>query len=178
VQDYIHDNVVRNMINGAEGENLNSNNAWNPDETITKNFTTVIENQWTPENCKIVIFAYKTEAALTYSNIQQAIQDNVTGVIGISGTGAEIAGGYYLSQNYPNPFNPVTNLKFGNSKPEFVSLKVYDVLGNEIKTLVNEFKPAGNYSVTFDASDYSSGVYYYKITAGSFGQVKKMLLLK
>jgi len=184
VQDYVHNHVVRNMVNGAEGENLNSNNVWNPDETITKNFTTAIDNQWTPENCKVVIFAYKTESTLTYSNVQQAIQDNVTGVIGISGNGTEIARGYYLSQNYPNPFNPVTHLEFGISpaslsgKLEFVSLKIYDVLGNEIKTLVNEYKPSGNYSVTFDAADFPSGVYYYKITAGSFGQVKKMLLIK
>ena len=178
VQEYVHDNVVRNMVNGAEGENLNSNNVWNPDEPITKSFTTVIDNQWNAENCKIVIFAYKTGSTLTYSNVQQAIQENVTGVIGISGNVTMIADGYYLSQNYPNPFNPVTHLKFGISKLEFVSLKIYDVLGNEIKSIVNEYKPAGDYSVTFDASDHSSGVYYYKITAGSFGQVKKMLLIK
>lgn len=178
VNNYEHDNVVRNMVNGATGENLNTENIWNSNQIISKSISTVLDPQWIYENCKVAIFVYKEEATLALSKIQQAIQDNVTGVIGISGTGTEIAGGYYLSQNYPNPFNPETHLEFGISKLEFISLKVYDMLGNEIKTLVNEYKPAGNHSVTFDATDYSSGVYYYKITAGSFGQVKRMVLVK
>ncbi|MBK8553848.1 MAG: T9SS type A sorting domain-containing protein [Ignavibacteria bacterium] len=67
---------------------------------------------------------------------------------------------YSLSQNYPNPFNPVTNLKYGIPYQGFVSLKVYDILGNEVRTLVNETKTAGSYSVTFDAADLSSGIYF------------------
>ncbi|HMS34785.1 MAG TPA: C25 family cysteine peptidase [Ignavibacteria bacterium] len=85
---------------------------------------------------------------------------------------------YTLSQNYPNPFNPVTHLEFGISNLEFVSLKVFDVLGNEIKTLVNEMKTPGVYSVEFDGSKLSSGIYFYKISAGEFTEVKKMTLLK
>ncbi len=85
---------------------------------------------------------------------------------------------YSLSQNYPNPFNPVTHLEFGISNLEFVSLKVYDVLGNEIKTLVNEMKTPGLYNVEFDGSSLSSGIYFYKISAGKFTEVKKMTLLK
>lgn len=83
-----------------------------------------------------------------------------------------------LSQNYPNPFNPVTHLGFGISDPGFVSLKVYDVLGNEIKTLVNEIKPAGYYDVEFNGSGLPSGIYYYKLEAGTFNQVKKMMIIK
>ena len=85
---------------------------------------------------------------------------------------------FELSQNYPNPFNPVTNLGFGISNLEFVSLKVYDVLGNEIKILVNEIKPAGYYEIEFDGSRLPSGIYYYKLESGSFSQVKKMMLVK
>jgi len=85
---------------------------------------------------------------------------------------------YSLSQNYPNPFNPVTHLEFGISDLGFVSLKVYDVLGNEIKTLVNEIKSPGVYKVVFDGSNLSSGMYFYKINAGEFTEVKKMTLLK
>ena len=85
---------------------------------------------------------------------------------------------YKLSQNYPNPFNPTTNLEFGISDLEFVTLKVYNVLGNEIKTLVNEMKSPGVYNVEFDGSNLSSGMYFYKITAGEFSEVKKMTLLK
>ncbi|MBK8553738.1 MAG: T9SS type A sorting domain-containing protein [Ignavibacteria bacterium] len=71
---------------------------------------------------------------------------------------------FSLEQNYPNPFNPVTNLEFGISKLGFVSLKLYDALGKEVKLLVNEIKPAGNYVVEFDGSDLPSGIYFYKTT--------------
>jgi|GEM_PF-7081888 len=85
---------------------------------------------------------------------------------------------FELEQNYPNPFNPSTKIKFVIPKSSFVNLKVYDVLGNEIATLVNEEKPAGNYRVTFDASNLPSGVYFYKIKAGNFVETKKMILLR
>ena len=85
---------------------------------------------------------------------------------------------YYLSQNYPNPFNPVTNLEFGIPDLGFVTLKIYDVIGRELVTLVNEIKKPGYYKVTFNASDLSSGVYFYRMTAGDFVAVKKFLVLK
>ncbi|WP_304132318.1 T9SS type A sorting domain-containing protein [Ignavibacterium album] len=86
-----------------------------------------------------------------------------------------------LEQNYPNPFNPSTNIQYAIGPAvaeQFVTLKVYDVLGNEIATLVNREKPAGSYKVTFNASDFPSGIYFYQLTAGSFVQSKKMLLVK
>ena len=85
---------------------------------------------------------------------------------------------YSLSQNYPNPFNPVTHLEFGISNPGFVSLKIYDMLGRELKTLVNEIKPAGRFKVEFDGSNFASGVYFYRIEAGDFVQTKRMVLIK
>ncbi len=85
---------------------------------------------------------------------------------------------YYLSQNYPNPFNPSTLIKYQLPVSDNVTLKVYDVLGNEITTLVNEFKPAGSYSISFDASKLSSGIYFYRLQAGNYVETKKMLLLK
>jgi len=81
-------------------------------------------------------------------------------------------------QNYPNPFNPVSHLEFGISDLGFVSLKVYDVLGREIKTLVNEIKPAGTYKIEFDGSNFASGVYFYRLEAGDFIQTKRMVLIK
>ncbi len=92
---------------------------------------------------------------------------------------------FSLEQNYPNPFNPSTTIKF--SIPDVIStegrnlnitLKAYDVIGNEIATLVNENKPAGNYEVSFDATNLSSGTYFYKLQAGSFVETKKMILMK
>ncbi len=85
---------------------------------------------------------------------------------------------FALEQNYPNPFNPSTIIKYALANKQHTTLKVYDVLGNEVVTLVNKELPAGNYEVEFNASNLPSGVYMYKLTAGSFVQTKKMLLLK
>jgi hypothetical protein len=85
---------------------------------------------------------------------------------------------YELSQNYPNPFNPITNIKYQIQKPGLVTLKIYDITGREIKTLVNEIKNPGSYIVTFNGSEFASGVYFYRIQAGDFAQVKKMVLIK
>ena len=85
---------------------------------------------------------------------------------------------YALEQNYPNPFNPTTNIKFSLPSNGFVTLKVYDILGNEIATLVNKEMKAANYTINFDASSLSTGVYLYRIQVNNFVSVKKMLLMK
>jgi hypothetical protein len=85
---------------------------------------------------------------------------------------------YKLDQNYPNPFNPTTRIRFSVHELSFVKLKVYDIVGNEIETLVNQEKPAGSYEVQFSAVDLPSGVYFYRIQAGGFIDTKKMILLK
>jgi hypothetical protein len=90
----------------------------------------------------------------------------------------EIPNTFRLGQNYPNPFNPSTTIKYGLPKNSFVTLKVYDILGREVTTLVNENKMAGTYQVNFNASNLASGIYFYTIKAGDFSQTKKMLLVK
>ena len=85
---------------------------------------------------------------------------------------------FSLYQNFPNPFNPTTNIGFRIAEFGFVSLRVYDILGREVATLVNEEKHAGIYEVTFDGSDLSSGIYFYKMQAGNYTSVKKMILMK
>jgi hypothetical protein len=85
---------------------------------------------------------------------------------------------FSLSQNYPNPFNPSTVISYQLPASGNVTLKVYDLLGREVATLVNEEKPAGSYEVSFDASQLSSGVYIYRLTAGNFSATNKMTLLK
>jgi photosystem II stability/assembly factor-like uncharacterized protein len=99
---------------------------------------------------------------------------------GITGVEKEIVNlkAFSLSQNYPNPFNPLTIINYTLPVDEIVLIKVYDVLGKKIAELVNEFKTAGEYSVQFDGSNLSSGVYFYSIVAGSNRQIKKMLLTK
>ncbi len=85
---------------------------------------------------------------------------------------------YSLSQNYPNPFNPTTNIKFSIEKSGFVTLKVYNILGQEVATLLNKELSAGSYTFDFDASKLSTGVYLYSIQSGNFAQTKKMILIK
>ncbi|MGB5288859.1 MAG: T9SS type A sorting domain-containing protein, partial [Ignavibacteriaceae bacterium] len=97
-----------------------------------------------------------------------------------------IVSGFYLEQNYPNPFNPITKIKFtipsvfasGTKQSQQVILKVYDILGNEVVTLINEKKLAGNYEVDFNAKELTSGIYFYKLVANEFSDTKKMILLK
>ena len=85
---------------------------------------------------------------------------------------------YSLSQNYPNPFNPSTTIRWQQQETESVTLKIYDVLGREVTTLVNEELTAGTHETVFDASGISSGVYFYQIKAEGFIDIKKMILIK
>ncbi len=85
---------------------------------------------------------------------------------------------YYLSQNYPNPFNPGTTIDFTIPRNSFVKVEVYDALGRKVKELVNSELSAGRYSVDFNATDLSSGIYYYRLITKDFVQMKKAVLLK
>lgn len=85
---------------------------------------------------------------------------------------------YSVEQNYPNPFNPTTQIKYSTAQEGLVSIELFNSIGEKVKTLVNEVKPAGNYSVDFNASGLASGIYLYRITAGNFVQTRKMTLMK
>ncbi|MBK8982690.1 MAG: T9SS type A sorting domain-containing protein [Ignavibacteria bacterium] len=98
-------------------------------------------------------------------------------LIGIeSNTSGEV--NFYLSQNYPNPFNPMTIISYQLANSDFVTLKIFDVLGNEIEVLINEKLNAGEYEIEFDGSDYPSGIYFYRIETDGFVQIKRMMLVK
>jgi len=99
-------------------------------------------------------------------------------LIGITPIGGEVPNIYELGQNYPNPFNPQTSINISLPKSSFVTMKVFDVLGKEVLTPVNEFKTTGNYSVSIDGSSLSSGIYFYTLTAADFTATKKMILIK
>ena len=90
----------------------------------------------------------------------------------------EIPANFKLEQNYPNPFNPTTSISYSIPKTAFVTLKVYNLIGQEVASLVNEIKDPGNYKSTFDASKLSSGIYFYRLEAGNFVSIKKMALMK
>lgn len=101
-----------------------------------------------------------------------------TVLIGITGNNHKIPSEYFLSQNYPNPFNPSTVIEYSLPKACYVVLKVFDILGREVETLVDEFKQAGNYSVNFYASDFATGIYYYTLISEDFSSTKKMLIIR
>lgn len=90
----------------------------------------------------------------------------------------EIPDYYKLYGNYPNPFNPETKIKFDLPEDNFITLKIYNSLGKEILTLVNELRNSGRYDISFDGTNLPSGIYYYRIKAGNFEAVRKMVLVK
>ncbi|CAN5638425.1 hypothetical protein BH10BAC5_BH10BAC5_01370 [soil metagenome] len=100
--------------------------------------------------------------------------ENITAV----GNGSSEVRTYALQQNYPNPFNPVTTIKYSVPEGSYITLKVYDMLGKEVASLVNERKDAGDYQVNFNAGNNSSGVYYYKLISGNYTSVRSMVLVK
>jgi hypothetical protein len=85
---------------------------------------------------------------------------------------------YKLEQNYPNPFNPLTTISFNLPEDNNVELKIYDILGKEVKVLLNEDLAAGFYDVQFDATNLASGIYFYKLSAGKYTETKKLQLIK
>lgn len=97
---------------------------------------------------------------------------------GISNVSGEVPDNFSLSQNYPNPFNPETKIRFQIAKPEFVTLKIYNSLGKEVRTLLDGFRIPGTYEVNFSALELSGGVYFYRMSAGNFEETKKMTLIK
>jgi len=86
--------------------------------------------------------------------------------------------GFSLSQNYPNPFNPTTKIYFDLNVNGNVKLEVFDVVGRNVQTLLNEYKTAGSYEVIFNASNLPGGVYFYKLSSGNWSEIKRMILLK
>jgi hypothetical protein len=173
---WVHEWVVRNMVNGATGENVNTG-TWTAGQTITKTFSTTMDAAWIPTNCHLTVFVYKDNVQLGMAEVQNAIVTSVTGPTSV-GTSKEVPESYELSQNYPNPFNPETNIKFAVPKEGFVSLKIFDLTGREVLTGVNEVLKPGYYNIQVDASKLASGVYFYKLIANGFSDSKKMTLVK
>jgi hypothetical protein len=139
------------------------------------------------ENIPLPTAAGKTAVKIRFTAVQPSwdwwwVIDNICIkgylTVGVGNINSNVPKTYSLSQNYPNPFNPVTRISFDLPKQGFVNLKVYDILGKEVKTLVNEVRGAGSYSVDFNASEFSTGVYFYRLEANGFTDTKKMMLIK
>ncbi|MFA5011694.1 MAG: T9SS type A sorting domain-containing protein [Ignavibacteria bacterium] len=108
----------------------------------------------------------------------RGLRETPVSTTGISVISTELPFDYLLGQNYPNPFNPVTKINFQIPARGNVTMKAYNQLGQEVGVHVNKIMDAGYYSTDFDASKLSSGIYFYKLTAGNFTQTQKMMLIK
>ncbi|HXF99792.1 MAG TPA: T9SS type A sorting domain-containing protein [Bacteroidota bacterium] len=141
--------------------------------------TTVTSYEWlTPVDkfpvLQIAHFVIRTNTTTTVSKLVEYNTDYVTGVKPQPGTISE----FRLEQNFPNPFNPTTTIGFSLPKDERVALKVFNLLGEEVVTLVDEYLPAGLYSIPFDAKHLASGTYFYRLTAGTAVQTRKLTLVR
>ena len=177
--------AVSNSLNTLPGSYsyLNTYDDYTPTDTVSYiDYTTIISCGFVNENERY--YRYKVTAVDSYDD--ESVQSDFVSTQGAATTGG---GGkpnsnntepikFNLSQNYPNPFNPVTEIKYSIPVNTFVTLNVYNMLGQNVGSLVNEYKNAGNYSVIFDGTNLSSGIYFYTIEAGNYNASKKMVLIK
>lgn len=151
-------------------------------DTILNNFhTTIREVEGIPYTRKL-IFARNIGLLGSGKNywIDSAIVNGIifSNITDIKKDDSQIVSEFVLQQNYPNPFNPTTNISYSVSKPSYVSIILYDLLGREVSKIVNEYKSTGNYTIVFDGSVLSSGIYFYQMKANDFIETKKMILLR
>lgn len=149
-------NILRSTDNGISWQDINSG----LDSTSI--------------NCLIITDDDYLLAGTSWGGVYRSVNKTTS----VENSFTEIPNSFFLEQNYPNPFNPTTKIRYQVSAISHVSLKIYDVLGNEIAILVNEEKPAGFFEINFDAADLPSGIYFYQIRSGNFSETRKMILLK
>ncbi|OGU27688.1 MAG: hypothetical protein A2057_02445 [Ignavibacteria bacterium GWA2_35_9] len=156
---------------GFEVERKQINESWNKISFLQGNGTTTVPNYYSYFDCDLTSGKYQyrlkqvdLDGSYEYSNVIEVyVHPSIS---------------FELTQNYPNPFNPVTIIKYSLPQTGYVTLKVYNTIGEEVATLVSNVKEAGSYELEFDASGLNSGVYYYRLTGDNRMEVKKMLLLK
>jgi len=158
---YNENNRIESLYKDWDGSNWVNTTKWTRTFDGNNNNTETLVQNWDGSN-------WVNSGKSTYTYIIAVGIEHLTD--GIST--------YSLSNNYPNPFNPSTTIRFTISDFGITILKVYDVLGNEVATLVNEEKPIGSYAVEFDATTLPSGIYFYRLQAGNFVETKKMVLMK
>ena len=162
--------VMRKMITSPTGESIDLSSNTTVSKTIT------LDEIWNLDRLGVVVFVQNSSTKEIYQS--EFITYSELGVTGVEAENNSVPVSYNLSQNYPNPFNPSTTIEYEIPSEEHVVLKIYNVLGKEIKELVNSNKGAGKYRVNFNGEGLASGIYYYTIRAGKFVQSRKLVLLK
>lgn len=166
-----HKHVMRKMYPTPDGQSFSI------DLNETKNIPQTIDLDpiWDADSLNIVVFVQSVASKTVYQSASISYDElNVTDVQNEGSVPSE----FKLEQNYPNPFNPSTTISWQSPVGSHQTLKVFDLLGSEVTTLVNEEKPAGNYEISFDASYLTSGTYFYQLQIGNFVETKKMILLR
>ena len=178
-QNFIHNFVVRDFISYYRGDPINNVGEWSSQDTISKSFNYVVPSSYRLDKNKIIAYVFKDSSVYNVSDIFQAKKwDLFESLILDINEQIEYPTTYLLKQNFPNPFNPSTKIIWQSPVGGYQTLKVYDVLGNEVATLINEYRNAGSYEIDFDASKLSSGVYFYQLKVGEYLQTRKMVLMK
>jgi hypothetical protein len=172
---FIHHYVHRSMTPDANGSAI----AISQGQTVNIPKTITIPGTWIPGNCKVIVFVQNN----TDKKLQNAEIIDVGALTGVGEPGSGIPGTFALGQNYPNPFNPATTIQYAVNSHSFVSIKVFNLLGEEVRTLVSSLTEPGNHTVEWDAIDNEgapvpSGVYLCTMTAGQFRETRKLILLK
>lgn len=173
---YVHNHVARSLITTSIGEILNTSQ-WNQNQVLTKSFSKVIPPNWIPENLELIAFVFKDSSEVYNGQIEQALKTPVAGITSVQ-NGNTSPAVYSLSQNYPNPFNPSTNIKFTVPEAGNVSLKIYNSLSQLVLINAEGYFNAGTYNSEINMSRFSTGLYFYTLTAGEFKETKKMMLVK
>jgi hypothetical protein len=169
-------------INGVKTEDAGANAGITKFTDLTENFNQSAHIS-TIDNLPIGSLIWDDNAFIHYNSADD-YQNVIMRYINLGGsmTGVKespgVAHNFNLSQNYPNPFNPSTVIKYHLSTATHVRMTIFDILGREVRTLLNEQKSAGSYQVNWNASGVPSGVYFYRLQAGSFSETKKLILLK
>jgi hypothetical protein len=166
-----HKHVMRRMLPTPDGQSFTIN----LNETI--NFAQSIDLNpiWDADSLSVIVFVQSLNSKTVYQSATIIYDElTVTGVLDEISNPIE----FKLEQNYPNPFNPTTTISWQSPVGSYQTVKVYDLLGREVATLVDEYKPAGIYETTFNASKLANGIYFYEVRAGDYSEIKKMILLK
>ncbi len=164
-----HTNVMRKMV-FPDGSQFDLNSGGDVSFTVDIEY----HPEWNENNLSVVAFVQGNGKMVYQAGEIEHSDLSVTSLE----SGDVLPSEYFLEQNYPNPFNPETTIGYSLPADSFVQLKIYDILGNEVETLVSQNESAGSHIINFNAGNLTSGLYIYKLSAGDFTSVKKMMLLK
>jgi hypothetical protein len=168
----LHKNVMRKMFPNASGKSFSIS----LNQTVQVDVSTSINSEiWNVNELGYLVFIQDAQTKMVHQSEFMTYDQILTTDVK---TEVSLPNNFSISQNFPNPFNPSTTIKYALPEAAYVNIKIFNVIGKEIATLVNEEKQAGNYQTEFNASNIPSGVYFYRIVAGNYSETKRMILLK